>query len=281
MPIKLFSSCWFSYLKQSFPLQVFEVLLSNIVNLILPNLIKPLLLADFLVYCYNLGGYMSLLALDGLFYLMKNNNLEYKNFYPKLYKLLTPVMLYTKIRKKNLILLNIFLSSSFLPQYMICSFAKKLSILALKSPTDMIDTLIVIISNLIYRYPNCKFLLQKVPELIKNDFFSEDYLRDSFFVKKDFEFSIISKFLLWEIKSLQRHYIPLISRICFSFNECSFLGNLEIKHKTLILQKYLKKTYISMIVQHLNNTKNFVTLECLKSDYLFEINSLFTRGWEV
>ena len=47
----------------------------------MPQLVRPLMLTDFLIDSYNVGGSISLLALNGVFHLMDKYNLEYPDFY--------------------------------------------------------------------------------------------------------------------------------------------------------------------------------------------------------
>ena len=94
-----------AYLTNPLPLDVYDEVLTNIVEVIFPCVRQPLVLADFLTDSYNLGGHISLLALEGLFFLMHNHNLDYPKFYSKIYNLINPVMLHAQVTdsvdKKN------------------------------------------------------------------------------------------------------------------------------------------------------------------------------------
>ena len=63
---------------------------------VLPHLPRPLLLTDFLLSSYEMGGSISLLSLSGVFTLVQQHNLEYPDFYAKLYALFTPDVLHAK-----------------------------------------------------------------------------------------------------------------------------------------------------------------------------------------
>ncbi|GCB83120.1 hypothetical protein scyTo_0023818 [Scyliorhinus torazame] len=76
---------------------------------------KPTLMIDFLTAAYEIGGAISLLALNGLFYLIHHHNLEYPDFYKKLYSLLEPSVLHVKYRARFFHLLDLFLSSRSVP----------------------------------------------------------------------------------------------------------------------------------------------------------------------
>ena len=103
----------------------------------MPHLEKPLLLTDFLMESYAVGkliniiesmylkiiskhlifscisgGSVSILALNGVFLLMQNHNLEYPDFYKKLYALLEPSVLFVKYRPRFFYLLDLFMTST-------------------------------------------------------------------------------------------------------------------------------------------------------------------------
>ena len=55
----------------------------------MPFLPRPLLLTDFLLTSYTVGGAISLLALASVFTLISKHNLEFPEFYSRLYQLFT------------------------------------------------------------------------------------------------------------------------------------------------------------------------------------------------
>ena len=56
----------------------------------MPFLPRPLLLTDFPLTSYTVGGAISLLALASVFTLISKHNLEFPEFYSRLYQLFTP-----------------------------------------------------------------------------------------------------------------------------------------------------------------------------------------------
>ena len=92
---------------------------------------QPTKLMDFLTDSYDQGGIISILSLNGLFELMKRYNLEYPNFYTKLYELLTPGLMHVKYRSRFFRLLDLFLSSTHLSSQLVASFIKKLARLSI------------------------------------------------------------------------------------------------------------------------------------------------------
>lgn len=83
---KLLGEAWLAYLKLSHPVPVYKNILVHLHTHILPRLPSPLMVADFLTDSYNVGGVVSLLALNGLFLLITKHNLDYPKFFDKLCK---------------------------------------------------------------------------------------------------------------------------------------------------------------------------------------------------
>ena len=68
---------------------------------------------------------MSLIALEGIWVLMTEYQLDYPEFYPKLYSLLTLETLHADYRDKFFKKLDMFLSSGFMASYIAAAFAKR------------------------------------------------------------------------------------------------------------------------------------------------------------
>lgn len=82
-------------------------------------------LSNFFTESYRQGGFTALLALSGLFILMQVHNLEYPRFYPSIYALLKPSILYSKYRRRFFGLLQLCLQSSHIPAYIVAAFIKR------------------------------------------------------------------------------------------------------------------------------------------------------------
>lgn len=150
--------------------EIYKRVLVNLHQTIIPHLSSPLLLSDFLTDSYNIGGYISILSLNSLFILISKFNLNYPSFYPKLYALLQPHIFHMKYRVRFLQLLSLFLTSSYLPNYLITSFIKKLARLSLViSPACAIYCL-AIIFNLLRRHPIARPLINRTAQEPKNIF---------------------------------------------------------------------------------------------------------------
>ncbi|XP_014400838.1 PREDICTED: nucleolar complex protein 4 homolog [Myotis brandtii] len=109
---KAFQLMWLGFLKHKLPLSLYKKVLVIMHESILPHLAQPSLMIDFLTRAYDIGGAISLLALNGLFILIHEHNLEYPDFYRKLYGLLDPSVFHVKYRARFFHLADLFLSSS-------------------------------------------------------------------------------------------------------------------------------------------------------------------------
>ena len=79
---KSFSALWEDFLKlNSKDVDLYKRMLIILHDKVMPQLVRPLMLTDFLIESYNVGGSISLLALNGVFHLMDKYNLEYPDFY--------------------------------------------------------------------------------------------------------------------------------------------------------------------------------------------------------
>uniref|UniRef100_A0A452I4H2 CCAAT-binding factor domain-containing protein n=1 Tax=Gopherus agassizii TaxID=38772 RepID=A0A452I4H2_9SAUR len=180
---------------------------------ILPHLNEPTLMIDFLTVAYDIGGAISLLALNGLFVLIHQHNLEYPDFYKKLYSLLDPSIYHVKYRARFFHLADLFLSSSHLPAYLVAAFIKRLSRLALTAPPQALLMVIPFICNLFRRHPACKVLVHKPGG-------SEDLSEDPYIM--DEEEPSESRALessLWELQTLQSHYHPDVAQAAAVVNQ--------------------------------------------------------------
>jgi len=94
-----FSNLWIDFfwlLGRESNVEIYKRVLIILHERVMPHLTKPLLLTDFLMESYDVGGSISLLALNGVFHLIHKYNLEYLDFYKKLYALFTPDVLHVK-----------------------------------------------------------------------------------------------------------------------------------------------------------------------------------------
>ncbi|XP_069352833.1 nucleolar complex protein 4 homolog isoform X1 [Eulemur rufifrons] len=209
---KAFQAMWLSFLKHKLPLSLYKKVLVIVHDAILPHLAQPTLLIDFLSSAYDLGGAISLLALNGLFVLIHKHNLEYPDFYRKLYGLLDPSVFHVKYRARFFHLADLFLSSSHLPAYLVAAFAKRLARLALTAPPEALLMVLPFICNLLRRHPACRVLVHRPqgPELDADPYDPAE---------EDPAKSRALESCLWELQALQRHYHPEVSKAASVINQ--------------------------------------------------------------
>lgn len=126
-------------------------LLIVLLERVLPHLDKPLFLTDFLMDSLDVGGPVSLLALQGIFTMIQVHNLDYPNIFAKLYSMFEPEIFHTKFKARLFYLSDLFLSSTHLPETLVAAFTKRLARLALIAPSEDVIIICMFIGNLILR----------------------------------------------------------------------------------------------------------------------------------
>ncbi|XP_012726608.2 nucleolar complex protein 4 homolog [Fundulus heteroclitus] len=210
---RAFERMWLGFLKYKLPNSMYKKVLVILHDSILPHMSKPTLMIDFLTAAYDVGGAISLLALNGLFVLIHQHNLEYPDFYKKLYNLLEPSVFHVKYRARFFHLANLFLSSSHLPVYLVAAFAKRLARLALTAPPTALLIVLPFIYNLIRRHPSCRVLIHKPSA--EDELLEDPYLME----EEDPALCRALESSLWEIKTLQKHYHPDVAKAAMLINK--------------------------------------------------------------
>merc|ERR1711916_311761 len=88
-------------------------------------------------------------------------NVEYPDFYSKLYSVLSLESMYTVHRAEFFTKVNRFLSSTYLPNYLVASFVKRLARLALHGPPTGALTAITLMYNLMTNHPTTLSLIHQ------------------------------------------------------------------------------------------------------------------------
>ncbi|KAL2118991.1 hypothetical protein VTJ04DRAFT_5950 [Mycothermus thermophilus] len=208
---------------------------------------QPELLMDFLTDCYNAGGSISLLALSGVFYLIQERNLDYPEFYTKLYSLLDADMLHSKHRSRFFRLLDTFLASSHLPAVLVASFIKRLARLALNAPPSAIVAIVPWFYNLFKKHPLTTFMMHRVPRTQEEkDRLEAEGMEDPFLPDEPdpMETRAIDS-CLWEIVQLQSHYHPNVATIAKIISE-------QFTKQAYNLEDFLDHSYGSLIEAEMN-----------------------------
>ncbi|KAL8772335.1 MAG: hypothetical protein Q9209_002547 [Squamulea sp. 1 TL-2023] len=236
---KLAQELWLNILRCPLSKVQRKSILGLMTTHVAPWFTRPELLMDFLTDSYNAGGSMSLAALSGLFYLMQEKNLDYPQFFPKLYSLLTADVLHSKHRSSFFRLLDIFLSSTHLPAALVASFIKRLARLSLSAPPSGIVVVVPWIYNLLKTHPSCTFMIHKRPEF--SDFVEGEGMDDPFDMTESdpMETKAIDS-SLWEIHTLQSHYHPNVATIAKIISE-------QFTKQAYNIEDFLDHSYSSML----------------------------------
>ncbi|KAG7090557.1 hypothetical protein E1B28_009665 [Marasmius oreades] len=177
---------------------------------VLPHLTRPVLVMDWIGVCVDYGGVAGLLALNGLYALMKEYNLDYPSFYTRLYAFLDRDVLHLKHRARFFRMIELFLSSTHLPATLVASFVKRLARLSLSAPPAAIVMIIPFTYNMLKRHPALMPLIHRDGEPGNDPFNASE---KNPFITKAIESS------LWEIQTHASHYHPSVSTLVKIFSE--------------------------------------------------------------
>eukprot|EP01104_Vermistella_antarctica_P017332 TRINITY_DN6126_c0_g1_i1.p1 TRINITY_DN6126_c0_g1~~TRINITY_DN6126_c0_g1_i1.p1 ORF type:complete len:338 (-),score=152.49 TRINITY_DN6126_c0_g1_i1:166-1044(-) len=285
----LFGDCWVSFLKLPIPVPLYKGVLSRMHGMILAHIPNPLLLMDFLTDSYNIGGVVSILALSGLFVLISQHNLEYPEFYEKLYALFEPSVFYMKHRAHLFSLSDLFMSSTHLPAYIVAAFAKRVARLCLAAPPSGCLLAIPFVYNLLHRHPSCRVLLHAQPTAADEDpilFLSasggggvkkqsitslEGFDRFDATEKDPAKCNALQS-SLWEITALRKHSDPSVVRLSSIFE-----GSLE--KKLYNLTDFAELSYHTEFAKYIRKRPKEIPLAIKRPECLFgeEEASLFSE----
>lgn len=215
LPRKNLNKVWNCVMLWQHSVSTHKQLLILLLEKVLSNLDKPLLLTDFLMDSLDVGGPVSLLALQGIFTLIQVHNLDYPNIYSKLYSMFEPEIFHTKYKSRLFHLSDLFLSSTHLPETLVAAFAKRLARLALLAPPLDATIICMFIGNLILRHPGLKTLIHTNANNIAHITSHDPYIMD----ESDPVKSNAINSSLWEIRSLQQHVLPSVAEAAAFINK--------------------------------------------------------------
>ncbi|ORZ19354.1 CBF/Mak21 family-domain-containing protein [Absidia repens] len=210
---KSFTNAWLAILKLPLTEEYYRRTLLIMHKRILPHLSDPRLLMDFLTDAYNAGGAISLLALNGIFTLITEHNLDYPDFYSKLYTLLDRNLLHMKYRSRFFRLLELFLSSAYLPAALIAAFIKRLARLSLTAPPAASVIVVPFIYNMLKRHPTCMKMIHS--SSAPTDDATDPY---DITIMDPYHCHAIDS-SLWELQTLSQHYYANVSTLAKIFTE--------------------------------------------------------------
>ncbi|KAL8798008.1 MAG: hypothetical protein Q9182_007038 [Xanthomendoza sp. 2 TL-2023] len=202
------------------------------------------LLMDFLTDSFDAGGSTSLAALAGLFHLIQKKNLDYSQFYPKLYSLLRSDILHSSHRSRFFRLLDVFLASTHLPAALVASFIKRLARLMLSAPPSAIVVVVPFTYNFLTKHPICTFMIHRKPEY--SEWVEGAGMADPFnMAEPDPMKSKAVDSSLWELETLQSHYHPNVATMAKIISE-------QFTKQAYNLEDFLDHSYKSLLSAELS-----------------------------
>ncbi|OBA19154.1 CBF-domain-containing protein [Metschnikowia bicuspidata var. bicuspidata NRRL YB-4993] len=249
----------------------YKALLAILHKRIIPYMGVPAGLMDFLTDAYDQedDAVVPILALNSLWELMKNYNLEYPDFYTKLYSLLTPDLMYTRYRSRFFRLCDLFLSSTHLAANLVASFIKKLARLSLAASSPAVVIVIPFIYNLLKRHPTCMVLLQ-------NTSADSEYTDTYDDAEKDPLNTGAMGSSLWELETLMSHYHPNVATLAKIFSE-------PFRKPSYRMEDFLDWSYLTLLEsEKTRKYKGMASLEYEDWSTLFSEGKgekLYIEGW--
>jgi U3 small nucleolar RNA-associated protein 19 len=230
-------------------LSVFQIkqVLSVMHERIIPNFNRPHLLMDFLVDAYDHGGAISLLALNALFVLIQHFQLDYPQFFTKLYELLEDgSLLSSSHRARFLRLLDLFLTSTHLPATITASIIKRLARLCLFAPPGAIVAILPFVYNQLKRHPTCMIMIHRVSANQDENLIGTDPF--DFYEKNPLNTHAIDS-SLWELQTLTMHYHPNVASIAKIFSQ-------PFKKPSYQLEHFLSHSYETLYTTEHNRKRD-------------------------
>ncbi|XP_067935790.1 nucleolar complex protein 4 homolog [Watersipora subatra] len=262
---EMFSKVWLAFVKIKLTSKMYKKILVSLPDKIIPHLQDPLVVSDWLISCYDRGGALSLMSLNGLFVLMNKYNLEYPDFYNRLYNIMDNEVFFVKYKARFFHMLDLFLQSLLLPTTTIAAFIKKLSRMALTAPPHGILLILELVTNLLVRHDTCRTLVHRDTSC---SFDTDPYIPD----ESDINKCNAVDSSLWEIKSLQKHWHHQIASQALRIEkplphiETPFVDVLEVGYDEL-MGKEVKKSkkdkakeangQVNVPITHVQRTKLF------------------------
>lgn len=249
---KTAQECWLSIFRLPLKPDHRKTILSVMTPQILPWFTNRLeVLTDFLTDSFDAGGSTSLVALSGIYKLMTEKNIDYPDFYTKLYSLLDEDVLHSKHRSRFFKMLDRFMSSSHLPAAMIASFIKRLSRLSLQAPPGAVVWIVPWVYNMLKSHPTCTFMLHRSYHPAHSIYslsasYSEEGMDDPFkALATDPMHTEAIESSLWELHTLQDHWHPNVASLA------KILGE-QFTKRDYQLDDFLDHNYAGLIEAELS-----------------------------
>jgi U3 small nucleolar RNA-associated protein 19 len=289
---RAFTSCWLTFLRLNLSTKIYKQVLFILHERVIPHLTKPEVLMDFLKASYDVGGAVSLLALNSLFVLIAKHGLEYPDFFKKLYSLFNTQNMTTKYRARFLTLAQSFLNSPQLPTTLICSFIKRMGRLSLVCPAAVNLSLLAITYNLFVKHPATQVLIHRSNEgknknkkvgtepifgggLLLGDVAAQVKVDPFIDTEEDPMKTNAMNSSLWEIQALMNHYIPNVASLARVFQNKFTKLRYDVEEFTAVSYQSLFEAEIKKKV------KKGVPLAYQLPRTLFNNEDFTFEGWNV
>ncbi|ESK84113.1 ribosome biogenesis protein noc4 [Moniliophthora roreri MCA 2997] len=197
---------------------------------VLPHLTRPVLVMDWIGACVDYGGAVGLLALNALYALMKEYNLDYPSFYTRLYAFLDRDVLHLKHRARFFRMTELFLSSTHLPATLLASFVKRLARLSLTAPPAAIVMVLPFTYNILKRHPALMPMIHRDGDISSDPFNASE-------INPLLTDAISSS--LWEIQTHRSHYHSAVSTLAKIFSEA-------FTKPKYSMEDFLDHTYVTL-----------------------------------
>ncbi|KAF8311012.1 CBF-domain-containing protein [Clavulina sp. PMI_390] len=191
------------------------------------------------------GGSVGILALRLMYKLLVLFNLDYPDFYTRLYGYLDSNCFHSKHSSQFLRLLAEFLQSTHIPTNLLASFVKRLSRMSLTAPPSVLVVIIPLVYNTLHLHPQLMALIHNPANMITDPFDPEEV--------SPYTTNALSS-SLWELVSLCNHQNGVVASLAqiFSgtFSRQPFVLNdfLDQSYNTLFRSEHKKIFRIDPII---------------------------------
>jgi len=226
---RIFSKAWLLLLSLPLTAAQHRLVLRHLPDHVIPEMVSPLLLADYLTQSYEMGGVLAVLSLESLFILIAQHNLDYPNFFLSLYKLCTVKVFSAKYRNKFMRLLQTSLQSTNLPAYVVGAFVKRLMGLAIQAPAPAAQFCIAQSIWLLRRHPQSQRLIHASNSKpsgtsgVKEKQEHDSSVREEFDAMEEEDLeragALGSQSSLWEAALLEHHHYHAVASLAASLRK--------------------------------------------------------------
>lgn len=267
--LKEFSKTWLLLFSLPMDKKQRRLALKHLPEHVIPHLQQPVMLADYLLKTVDAGGVAGILALESLFQIILQHNLDYPNFFEALYRMCNAEIFSAKYRSKFTSLLHTSLKSTNLPAYTVAAFIKRLTSLAVKVPGPSASYCLAQSVLLLRDHPQCHKLIHNTDKLVTEDSYDGEV--------NDTSSCNAFNTSLYEAVLLQQHYIPEIALMAKSLEkdaDSTSSSKITRKNVSFDIKKITTQNYQMFVEDSLKGSKGSAPLAFLPPKGLFTSDSL-------